>query len=295
MPQVKIFWDPQGFELDSLDDKEFIRSTDGDTPFLAVSIRMLSVDTPEVHYPGTTKPSRHDAKLAQLAEWINTGKAPIRSDLAAHLFPRLATGTAGTLQEQQGQAASDHFSRRIEERLRKPNGKMRRMFVWTADEKFDQYGRLLAYLAPKYTDTELSTMTRKERPTFNLQMVEDGWGATFVIYPSLPKHGDLVWLQEAAKTAIDEGRGMWGEPLTLTGYEFRMCYRLWEVTNKLVKGEKLTTQERNSWVERFCLDMTTREIFYPEDYHKVPAYNRIFIWAKDVTEAVGRLNLAPGD
>jgi hypothetical protein len=40
--------------------------------------------------------------------------------------------------------------------------------------------------------------------------------------------------------------------------------------------------------------MTTRQIFYPGDYYKVPVYSRIFIWPKDVTEAVGRLNLEPG-
>ncbi len=52
--------------------------------------------------------------------------------------------------------------------------------------------------------------------------------------------------------------------------------------------------EKYSWISRFCLDMTTREIFYPQDYFKVQPYNRIFIWAEDVTDAVGKLNLVPG-
>ena len=30
-----------------------------------------------------------------------------------------------------------------------------------------------------------------ERRTFNLDMVESGWGALFLIYPSLPRNDDL--------------------------------------------------------------------------------------------------------
>lgn len=41
--------------------------------------------------------------------------------------------------------------------------------------------------------------------------------------------------------------------------------------------------------------MTTREIFDPQNYHKVAPYNRIFIWPKDVAEAVGRMNLLPAE
>lgn len=71
MSQVKIFWDPKGFELDSLRTKRFLRIADGDTPFISMSIRMLSIDTPETHYPG--KPSRQGGNLAQLAYWIQSG------------------------------------------------------------------------------------------------------------------------------------------------------------------------------------------------------------------------------
>lgn len=51
MSQVKIFWDPKGFELDYLGKKECLTPpTDGDTPYVSMTIRMLSIDTPEVHY-----------------------------------------------------------------------------------------------------------------------------------------------------------------------------------------------------------------------------------------------------
>jgi hypothetical protein len=46
MSQVKIFWDPKGLEVASLGSKEILKITDGDTPYVSVSIRMLSIDTP---------------------------------------------------------------------------------------------------------------------------------------------------------------------------------------------------------------------------------------------------------
>ena len=57
---VKNFWDPKGFELDARGKKKYLRASDGDTSSVSVSIRMLSIDTPEVHYPGKQKPSKQD-------------------------------------------------------------------------------------------------------------------------------------------------------------------------------------------------------------------------------------------
>jgi endonuclease YncB( thermonuclease family) len=293
MATVKIFWDPRGLELDSLGKKEYLRITDGDTPYVSLSVRMLSIDTPETHYPGNQKPSKHDAKLAQLGDWIEQGKAPVEEGLGKYLLPKLRTGAAGRLQEKQGQAATDQFRKLLDERLTRPNGTKRRLFMWAADEHFDQYGRLLAYMAPSYSAAELASLSRKDRATFNLLMVESGWAASFPIYPSLPKHVDLAMLQEAGRKAYDDRRGAWTDPDTLTGYEFRMCVRLHKVTEKLVAGKKVSSKERYGWIERFCADMTARKIFYPQRYHRVKPYNRLFIWPDDVTEAVGKLNLVP--
>lgn len=90
MPPVKILWDPDGIELNSLGTNKFLGATDGDTPSVAVNIRMLSIDTPEVHYPGNQKPSKQDDKLAQLSEWIKSGQAPIDASLGDFLYPKLA-------------------------------------------------------------------------------------------------------------------------------------------------------------------------------------------------------------
>ena len=295
MSAVKIFWDPRGFELDSLGKKKYMRATDGDTPYVSISIRMLSIDTPEVHYPGNSKPSRQDANLAELAAWIQAGKAPVSDGLAAYLHPKLVTGHAGTLQEEQGAKATAAFEKMLKEKLTKPSGRKRSVYLRAADETFDHYGRLLAYMAPSYSAKELEGMPRKDRATFNLLMVDSGWAASFPIFPSLPKHMDLILLQQCGKDAVENGRGAWADPMTLTGYEFRMCVKLHGITKKLIAGHKLSSSQRYGWIERFCADMTTRQIVYPQNYYTIKPYNRIFIWADDVQDAVGMLNLVPAD
>ncbi len=293
MAPVNIFWDPNGFELDSLGRSEHIRNADGDTPYVSMSIRMLSIDTPEVHYPGNAKPSRQDENLQQLAEWIEQGKAPIDDSLAAHIQPKIQTGQAGTLQETQGKKASEQFDMLVDKKLAKDNGKKRPLFLRAANEHFDSFGRLLAYVAPRYSRKELDNMLPIERATFNLLMVESGWAAPFPIYPSLPRHSDLLLLHDVAEQAVTQKKGAWADDLTLTGYEFRMVVKLFKVTEKLVKEEKLSSKEKYSWISRFCFDMTTLEIVYPQDYYMIPVYNRVFVWPKDVNESAGRLNLVP--
>jgi hypothetical protein len=39
--------------------------------------------------------------------------------------------------------------------------------------------------------------------------------------------------------------------------------------------------------------MTTAEIYDPQDYYKVKSSHRLFVWPKDGTDAVGKLNLIP--
>ena len=293
MAKAGIFWDPVGFEIDSLGDNEFMRVSDGDTPLVSMSVRMLSIDTPESHYPGRENPERHDEKLQQLALWITQGKAPIEPDLAAHLHSKLATGRAGTLQKSQADQASAELKRSTDEKLTRPNARKRPVFLRAANRPFDEYGRLLAYVAPSYTASELPAMTPADRATFNLLMVDSGWAAPFPIYPSLPKYADLNLLREAARAAHDGARGIWSGPLSLIGYEFRMCYKLWNVTKDLVAGETVSSRERESWITRYCVDMVTREIFPPQEYIRVKPYDRIFLWPQDVNDAVGKLNLIP--
>lgn len=293
MARVKVFWDPAGLELDALGAKTFLRATDGDTPYVSMSIRMLSIDTPEVHYPGNQNPARHDQKLAQLADWLQRGKSPANADLAAYLHPKLASGQAGSLQKRQGEAATEAFRRLVADKLTKPNGRLRTVFLRTGETPFDHYGRLLAYMAPNFSAAERAEMDYHARATFNLLMVESGWAAPFPIYPSLPKYRDLILLHDGARKAVEGRLGAWADPLALTGYEYRMAYRLWQVTDQLERGKKLGSRERYAWIDRYCADMTTLAIHEPQDYHKVAPQDRIFLWPADVGAAVARLNLVP--
>ena len=295
MADVKIFWDPQGFSVDTLGTNEYLRTADGDTLYVSMSIRMLNIDTPETHYPNWSKPSEQDDKLATLAYWIEQGKAPVGDDLGAYLHARLATGQAGTLQEQQGEQATAVLRQLLDKMLVRPTGGKRSLFISTADAPFDSYGRLLANIAPAYNADERAALSKWEQATFNLLMVRAGWAATLIIYPSIPRYNDLLMFHEAAKEAYMAGRGVWGEPMALTGYEFRGAVKLYDITKRLNDGERLFDDQRSAWIERYCIDLTTRSIYYPEDYIKIAPYNRLFIFAGDVAEAVGRLNLTPGD
>ena len=185
------------------------------------------------------------------------------------------------------------FEEMLSRMLARPNGSKRTLFVRTSNEPFDQYGRVLAYISPTYSRTELEDLNRWERASFNLLMVRSGWAVSFIIYPSLPKYDDLIMFQQAGKEAYLAGRGVWADSLTLSGYEFRMVVKLYKVTKRMVEGEKLSESERTGWIERYPVDLTAREISMPEDYIKIAPYNRLFIWPKDVNDAVGRLNLIP--
>ena len=145
---VQVLWSPAGVSLASLGDRALVDVTDGDTPNIRMPIRMLSVDTPEVTAQTADRAAAVDREFVQLAEWIDQGRAPISPGLAAHLLPKLATGKAGTLQFEQGQAASAFAKQNIDTRLTRPDGSRRNLFIRVTDTLFDTHGRLLAYVAP---------------------------------------------------------------------------------------------------------------------------------------------------
>lgn len=290
MEEVKIFWDPLGDQLDSLGNKKNSGTpADGDTPYIRTPIRMLGIDTPETNYPTIGSPANSDDKLLELAELLQTGKYNVDQGLVDFLLPKLITGTAGTLQKEQGEKAKKVFKELLDEKLTKPNGTKRSLFVYSADEPFDHYGRLLAYLSPKYTDKEKNEDQFKNRETFNYLMIANGWASSIMIYPNLPKNSDLRKTRIAGKKAVEEGLGAWADDKMLTGYEWRMCIKLYKAIKKL-KGENTHVKESN-WTTRFCMDMTTLQVYYPQEYYKVQPYNRIFIWGEDIRDAVAKLNL----
>lgn len=290
---LQVLWMPAGASLPARDARALVDISDGDTPNVRMPIRMLSVDTPEVTARTDQRAAAIDAEFAQLADWMAQGKAPITAGLAAVLGPKLATGKAGTLHFQQGGAASAFAKQNVETRLTRPNGSRRNLFLRTADAPFDTNHRMLAYVAPNYSATELRTMSRAERSTFNLDLVTHGWAAPFVIYPSVPGEQDLPLLVAAAAAARAGGLGIWGSPDTLPAYEYRAMEKLFRITRKIVDGAEVDGAERHSWRERYCADLRSRTLHGPEGYSDVPPEYRLWIWAADVADAVSRLNLVP--
>jgi endonuclease YncB( thermonuclease family) len=289
MGDLHIFWQPRGITLDHIGDKALLEVVDGDTPKISVSIRMLSIDTPET----TDSPAGIDDRFAALAGWLTEPGSPVDRGLAHHLYTRLATGRAGTLQREQGEAAKAAFQAMLDRRLARPGRSPRKLFVRVADERFDQYGRLLAYVAPDFTRAERESLSRRERATFNLDMVAQGWAATFVLFPSIPGELDLPMLHEAASTALAEGRGAWADPQAMPGYEYRMCKRLWAVLSDIREGREVSPARRYGWVRRYCADLRTGRLYRPQDYWRVAPADRLFLWPESVREAVSALNLRP--
>lgn len=291
---VEIFWTPAGVTMGSSGTRSLVDITDGDTPNIRMPVRMLSVDTPEVTARSDARAQAIDQEFTQLAQWIEQGRAPISAPLAEFLLPKLAGGRAGTLQFKQGKEASAFAKTNADERLTRPDGSKRSLFIrMDTGSPFDDNGRLLAYVAPNYSATERRNLTREQRSTFNLDMVRKGWAAPFVIYPAIPGELDLPLLIHAAEEARSEPRGIWTDPDTLLAYEYRSLERLYQITKRIVDGKELSPAEAYAWRERYCVDMRSRVLHGPEDYFGIPPHYRLWLWPRDVQEAVGRLNLVP--
>lgn len=291
---TQILWQTAGQNLPSLGSKALIDISDGDTPNIRMPIRMLSIDTPEVTARSLKGAAKVDKKFKQLAQWMKEGKAPVSEAFQAYILPKLENIEAGTLQYTQGKEASAYYQAKAKTRLLKPNGKKpRKLFTRVATPPFDHYGRLLAYVAPSYSRTERKKMTRLERATFNLDMVASGWAAPFIIYPNIPGELDLPLFIEVAVNAKALNNGQYKENLSLPGYEYRMCEKLYRITKKLVAGESLSYSSQLAWRSRYCADMRDRRLLGPENYFVIPEEYRLWIWPNDVQEAIEKLNLVP--
>ena len=289
---VRILWRPAGFSLPSLGARALVDISDGDTPNIRMPVRMLSVDTPEVTAKSALGAQRVDVKFQELRKWIRDGIAPVTERFRDHILPRLED-KAGTRHFEQGKAASSWFRARVDERLMRPSGRRRNLFVRTADSPFDAYGRLLAYVAPSYSTKELRTMSRKDRATFNLDLIESGHAGPFILFPSIPGELDLPLFIEAAVDAMEKSRGQYADPLHLPGYEYRMCEKLHKVTRQLTDGKAMSAQDRIGWRSRYAFDMRDRVLHGPEDYMDIPPPYRVWLWPDDVQRTIGTLNLTP--
>lgn len=226
--------------------------------------------------------------------WLKDGTAPVSASFRDYILPKLETVAAGSVQFEKGQAASAFYKAKIEERLTRPDSTRKRtLFVRSADDPFDNFGRLLAYVAPCYSKAERESMTCAARATFNLDLIDSGWAAPFVLFPSIPGELDLPLFLEHAVDAVDHARGRYANPVSLPGYEYRMCEKLHRIAKRIANGDSLSRPEQLAWRSRYCADMRSRELRGPEDYMSIPIAYRLWIWPDDVQRAIGLLNLIP--
>lgn len=285
--------------------------SDGDTPLIEQPIRMVSIDTPEKRYGGGVDLGQQklDACRIRLEGDFYDGLIP--DETKAYLVERLVPDAAQRHIEA-GSQASAAFQRFMDERLQIGDDTRRRLAVFPTGELIDVYGRLLAYVAPWFQRKELPEFDDPARRTFNLQMLESGWAALFVIYPSLPRQRDFQLAIDAAASAFSGHLGQWQHgPLFLPGYEYRMCIKLGTQLATASKGNQRRRfytnaefeanragLEADGWAvsmnaeqspeefvatafQRHCVDIESKELVGRFRFDLVAPWKRMWIWDRD--------------
>jgi len=274
MPIVSFPYKPEHLAFG--DKPVWVSATDGDTPTLQFPIRMLGIDAPELHYHGATAttPGKYDAPLST---FLATAGKDLDAGLKQHLAKKLINN-ACSRHIAAGQASFEHFQSMAQKRLARigKNGKsltLRHIFAMVAEEVFDRYGRMLAYVNGAYEKKERETIPESKRPTFNLHMLQEGQAVSLLIYPNIPKPSDLELVQTAVHKARTTNKGFWkGPDNLLLPYEFR-----WIIDT--IKGTR-------SGPDRYCADISTGKLYQPQRYYKVLPESRLFFYAKDLVEAL---------
>lgn len=263
-------------------DYRFVKVTDGDTPVIEMSIRMVSIDTPESRLGGS--PPTAQATLDRARTRLSDGTYDaLPQDLRDHLIARI-TPDAAQRHLTAGKLAAEAHKTMVSTRLTRPDGSQRKLAVIATGELVERNGRLLAYTAPWFTGSNSDPLPPRDHPdrrTFNLDLVALGWAATFIIYPSIPRTSDLNLLIEEAETAWQEQRGAWeqfGADLLL-GYEYRACLRL-GAANVSDPADAIAAA-----YQRVCVDLRNLTEVGPFGYHQVPPAQRLWIWTTDLEQA----------
>lgn len=265
-----------------------LSESDGDTPNIRQPIRMVSCDTPEKGgYAGNPPVSQPKLNICR-ARLENGFYDGLPLSLRTYLLGKLSDDAAA----RHINAALDatlEFNRLLETRLTLPDGSKRKAAVIPTGEIIDIYGRLLAYIAPWFKNTDddpLPPRDSPERLTFNYNMIENGWAAFFPIYPSLPNNADMNMVIAAAETAWNLQKGAWGKygADVLLGYEYRMCIKLSEAETPGAGISKA--------FERICVDLRDLRIVGEFGFSEVPPPYRLWIWEDDIQQAKIDLGLA---
>ncbi|MCX8103534.1 MAG: thermonuclease family protein [Candidatus Bipolaricaulota bacterium] len=242
----------------------WVSAADGDTPTVQVTIRLLGIDAPEIHYPGTQKPSVFDSKLHHLLE--THGRAFKTKEFREYLAPKLAE-RAGTRQLSWGERARTALAELAEKHLRHRVGgriRYRNLALTVGEQLFDQYRRVLAYVAPEEKNPA-------KRVTLNLLLMQEGWAVNYIIYPNLPKPDDWARIQQAVRQARTHQKGFWKDKTLLLGYEYRFCVD--------------TALGKRAGPDKYCVDVTTGKLYAPHEYYLIEPENRLFILPEHLRQA----------
>lgn len=263
------------------------RISDGDTPEIEQPVRMVSADTCEKSgYAGKSATSQK--KLDVCRERLEEGYFPGLPDGICEYYLRRLTPDAAERHIAAAESATAAFEQLLNRRLARPDGKRRKTAVIPTGQLIDDYGRLLAYIAPYFANTKSDPLPERgspERRTFNLDMIGSGWAAFFPIYPSLPPAEDLTIACKEAEDAWNNRRGAWerGGSNLLLGYEYRTCIKL---------GTAKSPEEgaKNAF-QRVCIDLRTMENCGKFGYPVIPPCYRLWVWENDVRKATMDLGL----
>lgn len=263
-------------------DYRFVSVTDGDTPKIEMSVRMVSIDTPESHYGGRADTAQATLERTKARLQDGTYNA-LPQDLRDYLIGRITPDAAKRHLDAGKEAAKAHTAM-VGTRLTRPDGTKRRMAVIATGELVEQHGRLLAYTAPWFANTASDPLPPRDDPdrrTFNLDLVSLGWAATFIIYPSIPSKFDLNLLLNKGEAAWQQKLGAWAQfgPDLLLGYEYRACIKLG--THNLGNPADAIAEA----YQRHCVDLRDLKQVGLYGYHKVPPAQRLWIWDRDLAQA----------
>lgn len=242
----------------------WVSATDGDTPQILMAIRLVGIDAPEIHYPGTQKPSAFDSALEHL---LQTHRRAFKTkEFREYLAPKLAD-RAGTRQLLWGERARNALAELADRILRRRAGgqtRYRNLVLTVGQQMFDQYRRLLAYVAPEEPNPH-------KRQTLNLVLMQEGWAVNYIIYPNLPKPDDWGRIQQAVRQARQQQKGFWKDETLLLGYEYRFCVD--------------TVLGKRTGPDKYCVDVTTGALHAPHEYYLIAPENRLFILKEHLRDA----------
>lgn len=253
--------------------------SDGDTPQIQQPIRGVSYDTaekaPYAGAPPTAQPKLDRCRTRLESGFFDALPSGLRTYLAAKL-----TANAAQRHIDAALRASQEFAGLMESRLTKPDGSKRKLAIIATGEIVDTYGRMLAYFAPWYANTAsdpLPPWNSSLRATLNLNMIANGWGAFFPIYPSLMTNANFNLAIGAAENAWDNKQGQWAEfgSDLLLGYEYRMCV-------KLARDDGSSAAELIvDAFQRVCVDLREMTIVGKFGFASVPPPYRLWIWDRE--------------